>query len=207
MTSTTSSPRRIEKVSSDNLVINYDLLSNLTYMASLAAADVPREQILQRVGQQHKLKTSVIFEQVNLLAQRLGVEYTRALQLVAAKARAQSIKSLLLRFASTIASGESEHVFIREESRLEGGRYANEYNRSIENLKKWTDAYIALIMTTAIITIVSVVSMIIGNITTYVILGLATLTIVVTIAGVWLIYRAAPREIKVHSLPIRSKEL
>ena len=56
MTSTVSSPRRIEKVSSDNIVISFDLLSNLTYMAALAAAELPREEILRRAGEQHRLK-------------------------------------------------------------------------------------------------------------------------------------------------------
>jgi flagellar protein FlaJ len=121
MSSTKSSPKRIEKVSSDNIVISFDLLSNLTYMATLSAAQLPRDQILQRTGGQTLLQTSVFFEQVHLLAQRLGVEYTRALQMVAAKARAPNIKSLLLRFSNTIATGESEHAFIREETRIEGG--------------------------------------------------------------------------------------
>ena len=88
MSSTASSPRRIEKVSSDNIVISFDLLSNLTYMATLSVVELPREKILQRAGEQAALKTSVFFEQVHLLAQRLGVEYTQALQLVASKARA-----------------------------------------------------------------------------------------------------------------------
>jgi len=162
-------------------------------MASLAAADVPREQILQRVGQQ-KLKTSVIFEQVNLLAQRLGVEYTRSLQLVAAKARAQSIKSLLLRFASTIASGESEHVFIREESRLEGGRYANEYNRSIENLKKWSDAYAALLVSVTLIIVVALVSTLLGALEQNFILIMGFTMLMITTGGVFLILRTAPYE-------------
>ena len=112
MATVASSPRRVEKISSDPIVISFDLLSNLAYMASLASADLPREKILERTGQQAGLQTSVVFEQANLLALRLGVEYTRALQLVAAKVRASNIKSLLLRFASTIASGESEQVFI-----------------------------------------------------------------------------------------------
>ncbi len=135
MISTTSSPGPIEKVSSDNIVVAFDLLSNLTYMSSLSAAHSPREVILRKAGELSRLKTAVIFQHVHLLAQRLGLEYVQALQLVAEKAKAKSIKSLLLRFASTMASGESEQQFIREETRIEGVRYANQYERSIENLR------------------------------------------------------------------------
>ena len=194
MTSTASSPKRIEKVSSDNIVISFDLLTNLTYMATLAAAELPRELILQRTGEQRTLQTSVFFEQVNLLAQRLGVEYTRALQLVADKARAPNVKSLLLRFSNTIASGESEHAFIREESRIEGQRYANEYARSIENLKKWTDAYAALMVSVTLIVVVALVSTLLGALGQSFILMVGATMFLINSGGVYIILRSAPYE-------------
>ena len=61
-TSTTSSPELIEKVSSDNIVIAFDLLTNLTYMSCMAIAQLPREDILRKAGEQ-SLKTAVFFEQ------------------------------------------------------------------------------------------------------------------------------------------------
>ena len=194
MTSTTSSRKRIEKVSSDNIVISFDLLSNLTYMASLSAAKVPREQILQKAGEQKALQTSVVFEQVYLLAQRLGVEYTRALQLVADKAKAKNIKSLLLRFASSIASGESEHVFIREETRIEGGRYANEYENSLENLKKWTDAFAAMLVSVTLIVVVGLVSTLLGALGSSFIVIIGITMFIITSGGVYVILRSAPYE-------------
>ena len=194
MAATATSPRRVERISSDPIVISFDLLSNLAYMASLAAAELPREQILAKAGEQRQLKTSVIFEQVNLMAQRLGIEYTRALQLVATKAKASNIKSLLLRFASTIASGESEHVFIREESRIEAGRYANEYGRSVENLKKWTDAYAALLVSVTLIVVVALVSTLLGALEQSFILIIGFTMFAITSGGVYIILRTAPYE-------------
>ena len=61
-------------------------------------------------------------------------------------------------------------------------------------------------MTTAIVTVMAVVTLMIGNATVTFIISLSVITILVTIAGAWLIYRAAPKETKVHSLPYRSKE-
>ena len=194
MASTTSSQRRIEKVSSDNIVISFDLLSNLAYMATLSAAKAPRQMILQKAGEQVNLKTSVVFEQVYLLAQRLGVEYTRALQMVAEKARASNLKSLLLRFASSIASGESEHVFLREESRIEAGRYANEYARSIENLKKWTDAYAAMMVSVTLIVVVAMISTLLGAMGSSFIIIVGVTMLLITSGGVYIILRTAPYE-------------
>ena len=136
----------------------------------------------------------MVFEHVTLLAQRLGVEYTRALQLVAAKARARNLKSLLLRFASTIASGESEHVFIREESRVEGGRYAGEYGRSVENLKKWTDAYAALLVSVTLIVVVALVSTLLGALEKSFIIIIGFTMFAITSGGVYIILRTAPYE-------------
>ena len=140
MSSTTSSPKRIDKVSSDSLTLGHDLLSNLTYMAVLAIGYLPREQILDRCSRQ-VFKTAIFFGYSRMLAKYLGFEYTRAFQMVAEKARASNVKSLLLRFAASISSGESEREFVVQEASTEAERYSNEYERGVENLRKWTDAY------------------------------------------------------------------
>ena len=197
-TSTTSSPELIEKVSSDNIVISFDLLTNLTYMSCLAIAQLPREAILRRAGEQ-KLKTAVFFEQVYLLAQRLGLEYASAFQNVAGRAKASNIKSLLLRFASTISSGESEPEFIIEETRLESRRYINEYEASVENLKKWTDAYAALLVSVTLIVVVSLVSTLTGALQQNFVVLMGFGTFFITGVGVWIIMRTSPYEDKTYT--------
>ena len=197
-TSTTSSPELIEKVSSDNIVIAYDLLTNLTYMSCMAIAQLPREAILRRAGEQ-KLKTAVFFEQVYLLAQRLGLEYANAFQNVAGRAKASNIKSLLLRFASTISSGESEPEFIIEETRLESRRYINEYESSVENLKKWTDAYAALLVSVTLIVVVALVSTLTGALQQNFVVLMGFGTFFITGVGVWIILRTSPYEDKTYT--------
>ena len=153
MNSIKSSPKRIEKVSSDSVAVGFDLMSNLMYMAVLSMGGLPRDQILEQCGRQ-RFKTAVFFEYVHLLGKRFGLEYTHAFQLVAQKARARSVKSLLLRFAASISSGESESQFVRQEARIEAERYANVYDRSIESLKKWTDAYAAVLFSVVLVMVV-----------------------------------------------------
>ena len=162
MNSIQSSPKRIEKVSSDNVVVGYDLLSNLTYMSVLSIGGLPRDRLLDNTGKQ-VLKTSIFFEYIHVLATRVGMEYSEAFRLVAERARATSVKSLLLRFAAALGSGESERDFIEQETKLEGQRYGNQYNRSIENLRKWTDAYAAILVSVSLIMVVSLVSTLLGS--------------------------------------------
>ena len=107
MSSTGSSLKPIDKVSSDNLDVGFDLLTNLTYMSVLSLGSLSRDQIIEHCSRQ-RLKTAVYFEFIYLMAKRVGMGYTRAFQLAAGKARASNIKSLLLRFAASISSGESE---------------------------------------------------------------------------------------------------
>ena len=188
-----SSLKRIDKVSSDNLTIGFDLLSNLTYMAILAIGHLPREQILERCSRQ-ALKTAVFFEYAYLLANRLGFEYTQAFHMVSERAKASNIKSLLLRFAASISSGESEREFIAQEATSEGERYANEYERGIENLRKWTDAYAAILISVTLIMVVSLVSTMLGSLHQYFIVIMAFVLLFVTSIGMFVIYKVAPVE-------------
>ena len=190
---TRSSPKPIEKVSSDNIVISFDLLSNLSYMACLAAAQLPREALLLKAGEQ-PLMTAVFFREVHKLAQRLGFEYTKALQFVAEHARAQNVKSLLLRFASTISSGESEYVFIQQENGIERRRYINEYQRSVETLKKWTDAYAAILVSVTLIVVVALVSNLTGTMGQGFVVVMAVAMAFITTVGVFIIKRTSPYE-------------
>ena len=92
MNSTTSSRKQIEKVSSDDQVIGFDLFSQITYMAILSRGGVTRDRLLEYCGRQRYL-TSVFFEYINLMARSMGVEYTRAFQAVAQRAKAPGLRA------------------------------------------------------------------------------------------------------------------
>ena len=180
--------KRIDRVSSDNLVIGFDLLSNLHYMAVLAIGSLARNQILQQCARQ-RLATSVYFEYISLLTSRLGFEYTKAFQLVSEKARASNVKSLLLRFAASISSGESEKEFVSQEAKTEIERYTNEYEKSIENLRKWTDAYAAILISVTLIMVVSLVSSMMGSLEQSFVVIMAFALFFITSIGVYIIYK------------------
>lgn len=193
MNSTTSSRKQIEKVSSDDQVIGFDLFSQITYMAILSRGGVTRDRLLEYCGRQRYL-TSVFFEYINLMARSMGVEYTRAFQAVAQRAKAPRVKSLLLRFSASISSGSSESDFVLQEARAEAQRYSNDYERNVENLRKWTDAYAAILVAVTLIMVVSQVSSLLGSTSaSFIYLMLFTLG-GVTSVGVYLIYKVAPFE-------------
>ena len=92
MSSTKSSPKHTQRVSSDSAVLSFDLFSNLTYMSALSTGEVPRDVIFQHAIAQ-PYKTAIYFKQVYLLTKRLGFEYSRSFQLVSRKAGAATVKA------------------------------------------------------------------------------------------------------------------
>jgi len=162
-------------------------------MSVLSLGSLPRDQVLEQCARQD-FKTSVFFEFIYLMAKRVGMEYTRAFQLAAEKARATSVKSLLLRFAASISSGKSEREFVIQEAETEGERYGNEYERGVENLRKWTDAYAAILISVTLIMVVSLVSTMMGSLDENFIVIMAFALFFITGVGVYIIYKVAPVE-------------
>ena len=193
MTSTNSSPRRIAKVSSDNAAIGFDLLSSLTYMSVLSIGNLPRDHVMEACGRQNS-KTSVFFEYVHRLVKRLDLAYTQAFQLVSERAKPESVKSLLLRFSASISSGESDQEFILQEAKAEGERYGNEYEKNVESLRKWTDAYAAILISVTLIMVVSLVSGMMGSLASSFVTIMGFAVFFFTSIGIFIIYKSAPVE-------------
>ena len=197
MSSTKSSRKRTGKVSSDSALLSFDLVSNLTYMAALSTGDVPRDVIFRYVIEQ-PYKTAIYFKQVFLLTKKLGFEYRRSFQLVSRRAPAATVKRLLLRFAGSISSGESEHEFLAQEAGVEREQYVNQYQRSVETLQKWADAYAALLVSVSLIMVVAMISTMIYDIGGSFVFMLAGTMFIMSFFGAYIIYKAVPYEIKSH---------
>ena len=121
--------------------------------------------------------------------------------MVSEKARASSVKSLLLRFAASISSGESEREFVAQEAQIEGERYGNEYERSVENLRKWSDAYAAILVSVTLIMVVSLLSTMMGSLGQNFIILMAFTLFVITSVGVFVIYKVSPVEDMTYEAP------
>jgi len=182
----------------------YDLVTQLTYMSALATANVSREQLFEQTAALG-YSTSGYFHRVHLVAQRLNYDYARACELVAEATDNEQINSLLLRFASSLSSGEPESVFLARETEIQLEQYSRKYERDLESLRKWTDAYVALMVSVTLVVVVSMVSMMIYSVGTVFILGLATMMIGIACIGDWIIYRTSPVEPKTHRRFERSR--
>ena len=90
-------------------------------------------------------------------------------------------------------------MFLARETEIQLEQYSRKYERDLESLRKWTDAYVALMVSVTLVVVVSLVSMMIYSVGTVFILGLAAVMIGIAVLGDWIIYRTSPVEPKTHS--------
>ena len=135
-----------------------------------------------------------------MLTRRLGFEYARSFQLVSEKAKADVIKSLLLRFAGSIATGEPEQAFLSQEARVEREReqYTSQYQRSLETLTKWGDAYAALLVSVTLIIVISMISTMLYDAGQVFILMLTGTMFIMSFFGAYIICKSAPNEVMTY---------
>lgn len=183
----------------------FDLIAQLTHMSAVSTAGISREQLFEGISRLD-YSTSRFFRHVHLVARRLNYDYSTACEMVAEITGPENVRNVLLRFATSLSSGESEAQFLARETEIELELYGKQYERDMESLRKWTDAYVALMVSATLVVVISLVSMMIYSLGAAMIVGLAVLIIAITFAGGWIIYSVAPQETKTHSLRQRSPE-
>ncbi|MFQ6118930.1 MAG: flagellar assembly protein FlaJ, partial [Methanosarcinales archaeon] len=200
-------PKIIEQIK-ENTQLDVDLVFMLTYMASISTADLTRDQIFEQSSKQKEWTTSKYIKKIELLAKNWNYEYSRACALLAKKVSNQRLKDLLGRLSSAMSSGESEKDFLRDELETTLTRYTSRYESDIELLKKWTDAYAALLVSSSLIVLIVAISMVlyqIGDVKQTTLLT-SILIFIISMIGVYILWRSAPSDIKIHSLSDKSKE-
>ncbi|MBN1856776.1 MAG: archaellar assembly protein FlaJ [Dehalococcoidia bacterium] len=182
-----------------------DLYSQVAYMAGIATAGMPRNKVFE-YSARLPYCTSVYFRRVQFMARKLNYNYAEACRVVGDGTKEPDPKALLLRLSGSLTSGESESAFLQREAAVMGEHYSDEYERKIDSLRKWSEAYTSLILSSAIIVTVGIVSMLIYPISPSFIMTLSALCVCISGAGPWLLYTSAPREVKTHDLSEKSKE-
>src|SRR4030043_2236631 len=156
-------------------------------MSTIAAAGVPRDQIFERSAEL-QCSSAEYFKRIDLARKRLKYDYARACRAVGEPLKENEMKGLLLRLSSSLISGEPEADFLTREARARAEDYENEYGRSLEALKMWTDAYVSLILAAVLVVVIGIVSTMIWKLETGLIIGMAFISISTTVIGVWLIW-------------------
>jgi Archaeal flagella assembly protein J len=174
-------------------------------MAGIATSGLSRSQIFEYASKL-PYSSAGYFKKIHFLARKLNYDYAEACRIVGEETKEAEIKGFLLRFSGSLTSGEPEADFLAREAYVVGENYGDGYEREVELLRTWTDAYTALILSAAVIVVMGVVSMMIYPTNPSLIITLSGIATTTCSVGTWILYRAAPKEIKTHSLPECSKE-
>jgi flagellar protein FlaJ len=182
-----------------------DLLTTLTYLSSVSTANLSREQIFEAASNLG-YGPSPYFAQVSNLVQSLAYDYSSACHAVSRRTDDQVIRQFLVRFGNSMAAGEPEAIFLEREAQVVMDDYTNNYERGIETLRKWTDAFVALMVSCNLIVLVTLISNMIYNLGSGFLLIVESVAILGAALGAYLIYRIAPYDPVVHNMDIKSDE-
>jgi flagellar protein FlaJ len=206
MTSSKSLPKRVGRSSYKLKEVKpFDLFYQMTYMSAMASAGISRSKTFEIAAQSPSTVASY-FVAVNTLVDEFRYDYPEACRAVGEKAKTEDMKSFLLRLSDALRSGEPLAEFLAREAEVQGTNYKNTYERDVESLKNWTDAFSSIIVSVALIVIIQLVSSMIYSMDTGMIAGLMTTAVVIGFFGAWIISRAAPQEVIAVPAGVGSKE-
>ena len=204
MSSSRSSPKRTANIYSKE-ISGFDLFHLLTHMSVAAASGISRSRVFHLAAQLPSIPAQYLGE-VNRLVENMRYNYPDACHMVGNRVKSENGRSFLLRLADALHSGEPNADFLAREAEVQGEHYTNEYERGLESLKKWNDGYTSITVSVALIVIINMVSTMIYDIGTTMMVGLVLVAALSGSFVAWILYRAAPHEVRSVSLAEGSRE-
>lgn len=179
-----------------------DLLFTMTYMASLALASASRPEIFAYAANRKEYLSSKYMTKVEIFVKKWSYSYAESLSIVAEKANNVILKSMLSRYANAIDSGVPDDDFLKNELSTVRSVYRSQVEQGLEMLKKWGDAYIAMLLSGTVIAVTIMISIAIYSPT-----GMETtlamsygIIFVICFFGNILMYTSVPDDPKSHGL-------
>jgi len=185
-----------------------DLLFMVTYMASITTAKATRPEIFAYTAARKEFTPSKYFAKIEFFVKRWNYSYVDALTLMAERVKNPMLSSMMNRYANSIESGVPDEDFLTRELHTIRSIYRNTYEEGLEMLKKWGDAYIAMLFSASLVGIIIMISVAIfapEDIGRTLMMSYLII-IAVAIFGLVTMYRAVPADQKIHGLPRGSKE-
>ncbi|MDO8873397.1 MAG: archaellar assembly protein FlaJ [Methanoregula sp.] len=185
-----------------------DLLFMVTYMASLGLASATRPEIFTYSANRKEYISAKYIENVDTLAKKWGFSYSESLSIVAERANNTNLKSMLNRYANAIESGVPDEDFLNNELSTVRTVYRSQIEQGLEMLKKWGDAYIAMLLSGTVIAVVMMISIAI-----YAPTGIQStlnvaygIVLAISLGGNALMYTSVPDDPKTHGLMSRASK-
>lgn len=204
MSSSESSPKHADK-NSYKPVSAFDMFYQLTFMSAMASAGISRSKTFDFAAQS-KCAAASYFIGINTLVAEYRLDYPDACRIVGLKSKSENIRSFLLRLSDALRSGEPLVEFLSREAEVQDEEYKNAYERNLENLKQWSNAFSSITISVALIIIIQMISSMIYSSDVTVMAGLVAAGVTLAGFGAWIIYRSAPAEVMTIQPKFGSKQ-
>lgn len=185
-----------------------DLLFMVTYMASLGLASATRPEIFSYSSNRTEYISARYIGKVDNLARKWGYSYAESLSIVAERTNNVILRSMLNRYSNAINSVVPDDDFLKNELSTVRTVFRSQIEQGLEMLKKWGDAYIAMLLSGTVIAVVMMISIAI-----YAPAGIqGTLNIAygiilaISVSGNVLMYSSVPDDPKSHGLMTRASK-
>jgi flagellar protein FlaJ len=192
----------------ENKKMGADLLFMNTYMASLALASASRPEIFSYAANRKEYISAKYIAKVDTYVKKWSYSYSESLSIVAERTSNTILQSMLNRYANAIESGQPDEDFLKNELSTVRSVYRSQIEQGLELLKKWGDAYIAMLLSGTVIAVTIMISIAIyspaGMDST---LDMAYgIILTICLFGNILMYQSVPDDPKSHGLTDRSSK-
>ena len=185
-----------------------DMLFMTTYMTSITTARATRPEIFAYTALRTEYVTAKYVAKVEFFVKRWNYSYVEGLTAVAERTKNELMQSLLNRYSNSIESGVPDEDFLTRELATVRSVYRNDYEQGLEMLKKWGDAYIAMLFSGALVGIIIMVSVALftpDNVQSTLLMSYMIVA-ATSVFGIVTMFRSVPSDEKLHDLAIGSKE-
>jgi archaeal flagellar protein FlaJ len=192
----------------ENKRMGADLLFMNTYMASLALANASRPEIFSYAANRSEYISSKYIAKVDTYVKKWSYSYSEALSIVAERTGNPILRSMLNRYANAIESGVPDDDFLKNELSTVRSVYRSQIEQGLELLKKWGDAYVAMLLSGTVIAVTIMISIAIYSPT-----GMEStldmaygIILIICFFGNVLMYQSVPDDPKSHGLTDRASK-
>ncbi|HDJ50949.1 MAG TPA: hypothetical protein ENF25_01970 [Thermoprotei archaeon] len=121
----------------------------VTKMAVMAAAGIPREDIIRSIAADPTYgEISEIFSRVLVLVDKWKISLARSLRLIAEEVISDTLRDFMMRLASAIEVGENLSEFLEKEQKVMLVEYETRYRTSLELANILREIYVSTLVST-----------------------------------------------------------
>lgn len=143
---------------SESKRMSADILFMITYMTSMSIANATRPEIFAFSAQRREYISARYIAKVETYVKKWSYSYAESLSIVAERTQNETLQNMLMRYSNAIESNVPDDEFLAQELNTVRSVYRSQYEQGCELVKKWGDAYVAMLLSGTVIAVTIMIS-------------------------------------------------